>query len=110
MYFIILQILYEDFDNIKLIINSNLNDNKIDSQEDNNIINEELDTKSIDKYNYKKYRNVYLLLENVLVYIEEDDNQSKIHVRPNFDEFIKRLCNHYNIYIFSLYDQEVILL
>lgn len=82
--------------------NSNLNGKEIKSYNNSN---------EIDKNLLKnKKRNIYLKLENTLIYIDDYNEKeiSMINVRPNLDEFILRLCNNYSIHIYSSYDLETI--
>ena len=57
-----------------------------------------------------KLGEIYIKLENVLIYFDDDDSeeQTKVHVRPNLDDFIKRIHMYYDVYIYSLYQQETI--
>lgn len=88
----------------------------VDNEQQNNNLNGKeiksyINSNEIDKNLLKnKKRNIYLKLENTLIYIDDYNEKeiSMINVRPNLDEFILRLCNNYSIHIYSSYDLETI--
>jgi hypothetical protein len=52
---------------------------------------------------------LFVLLEEVLIFFEDTDEKLNIYVRPFIDEFLTKMSTFYSIIIFSFEEKEVIL-